>query len=82
MVGELLGLASSLNCSWSALRAILDAYPSESDAECALNDMLLLWLCQKYNVEKFGPPTWRGLVKAVDKKTGGNNHQLAKKIAS
>ena len=45
-------------------------------------DVLLLWLLQKYKVEKFGPPTWRMLVEAVDKKTGGNNHELAKEIAS
>ena len=59
-----------------------EAYPNEVDAESALNDVLLLWLDQKYNVERFGPPTWRMLVEAVDKKTGGNNHDLAKEIAS
>jgi hypothetical protein len=48
----------------------------------ALKDVLLLWLNQEYKVERFGPPTWRMLVEAVDKKTGGNNHELAKEIAS
>ena len=64
------------------LKAIRDVYPTEFDAENALNDVLLLWLKQKYNVEKFGPPTWKRLVEAVDRKGGGNNHELAKEIAS
>ena len=61
------------------LKVIREAYTNEVDA---LNDVLLLWLDQKYNVERFGPPTWRMLAEAVDKKTGGNNHYLAKEIAS
>ena len=54
---------------------------SDHNAERALNDVVLLWLRQKYNVERFGPPTWRMLVEAVDKHAGGNDHELAKKIA-
>ena len=64
------------------LKDIREAYPDESMANQALKDVLLLWLNQKYKVERFGPPTWRMLVEAVDKKTGGNNHELAKQIAS
>lgn len=64
------------------LKAIREAYPSGCDNESALTDVLLLWLCQKYNVERFGPPTWKMLVEAVDKNTGGNNHDLAMEIAS
>lgn len=55
---------------------------SSHDANQALNDILLLWLRQKYNVQRFGLPTWRMLVEAVDSPAGGNNHALAKKIAS
>ena len=55
---------------------------AESDAEQALSDTLKLWLQQKYDTERFGPPTWRMLVEAVDKEAGGNNNKLAKKIAS
>ena len=75
-------LGRGLRLQADDLKAIHDAYPAESDAEYALNDVLLLWLRQKYNVEKFGPPTWKGLVEAVDRKGGGNNHELAKEIAS
>ena len=64
------------------LKEIREVYPSESDAQEALKDVLLLWLRKKYNVEKFGRPTWRMLVKVVDKRSIGNNHDLAKKIAS
>ena len=73
-------LGRSLRLKISDLRAIRKG---ESDFELALEDVLLLWLQQKYvDVERFGPPTWRMLVEAVDKKTGGNNHELAKRIAS
>ena len=89
IMGEVLSLKTiyyslgrSLRLLTDDLKAIREAYPSESDAEQALEDVLLLWLRQKYNVEKFGPPTWRMLVEAVDKKAGGNNHDLAKEIAS
>ena len=53
-----------------------------NDLEQALIEVLTLWLKQKYNVTKFGPPTWRQLVKAVDNEGGGDNHALAKEIAS
>ena len=68
----------------SDLNRVRDAYSiaSAGDTERAIQDVLLLWLNQKYNTKRFGPPTWRMLVEAVDKETGGNNHELAKKIAS
>ena len=75
-------LGRSLRLRLDDLRSIQAAYPNESDSELALNDTLELWLKRKYNVEKFGPPTWRMLVEAINKRTGGNNHDLAKEIAS
>ena len=48
----------------------------------ALSSVLLAWLQQKYNVKRFGQPTWRMLVEAVDSPAGGNDHTLAKEIAS
>ena len=71
-------LGRSLNLKIADLRKIRDEHSSESDA---LEDVLLLWLNQKYDVKKHGPPTWRMLVEAVDKKSGGDNHELAKQIA-
>ena len=72
-------LGLSLRLDIPKLRAIRDSGSSESDA---LEDVLLLWLDKKYDVEEVGPPTWRMLVAAVDKKTGGDDHELAEKIAS
>ena len=59
------------------LRKIRDEHPSDSDA---LEDVLLLWLNQKYDEKKHGPPTWRMLVEAVNSKSGGDNQELAKQI--
>jgi hypothetical protein len=47
-----------------------------------LTGVLLAWLSQRYDTERYGLPTWRRLVEAVDNPTGGNNHELAKTIAS
>ena len=47
-----------------------------------LADVLLAWLSQRYDTERYGVPTWRRLVEAVDNPAGGNNHELAKTIAS
>ena len=51
------------------------------DMAQALTQVLLLWLRQQYNVEKYGRPTWQRLREAVDSPSGGNNHALAEKIA-
>ena len=47
-----------------------------------LSGVLLAWLNQRYDTERYGVPTWRRLVEAVDNPAGGNNHELAKTIAS
>ena len=75
-----LTLGQALNLPAEKLSEICKAYPD--DAELALNDVLLLWLQKGYNVDRFGPPTWRMIVKAVDSPVGCNDHNLAKKIAS
>ena len=62
------------------LEAIQQVY--EKDISRCLTEVLLLWLRQQYDVKSLGPPTWRRLVEAVDSTTGGNNHKLAKEIAS
>ena len=75
-------LGQSLRLQVADLRSIKEKYPNESDDRQALSDILELWLQKNYNVIKFGPPTWRMLVEAVNRKAGGNNHDLAKEIAS
>ena len=71
-------LGRSLNLKIADLRKIRDEHPSDSDG---LEDVLLLWLNQKDDEKKHGPPTWQMLVETVDRKSGGDNHELAKKIA-
>ena len=46
-----------------------------------LREVLKRWLNKAYDTKKFGPPTWRNLVKTVTNPAGGNNPALAEKIA-
>ena len=48
----------------------------------ALRRVILTWLRQEYDVKKFGHPTWRRIVEAMDHEAGGNNHALAKAVAT
>ncbi len=43
---------------------------------------LCSWLQKKYDVQKFGPPTWRMLVRAVVEDAGGKSPTLAEQIAT
>ena len=52
------------------------------DVDQSFTEVLLVWLRHRYDVERHGLPTWRRLVEAVDSPVGGNNHALAKAIAS
>ena len=52
------------------------------DTKRGLGQVIRTWLKQSYNVGKFGLPSWRSLVDAVDSSAGGSNHALAKRIAS
>ena len=51
-----------------------------NSAQC-LRTVLTKWLQKSYNVDRYGPPTWRMLVKAVGSPAGGNNYALAETIA-
>ena len=53
----------------------------DHDPHQALQKVVDAWLKQKYDVSTFGPPTWQMLVRAIDNPAGGNDHQLAEKIA-
>ena len=48
----------------------------------ALQEVVVEWVRQNYDVQKFGPPSWKMVVKAVAADTGGRNKLLAKKIAN
>lgn len=53
----------------------------QQDIPGAFTEVLVVWLQHRYNWEKYGLPTWRRLVEAVNSPAGGNNHALAKTIA-
>ena len=74
-------LGQSLRLKTNDLRRIRQEYPNDSDANLALSEVLVLWLQRKYNVGRFGPPTWRMLVEAVHRKVGADDDDLAKQIA-
>ena len=52
------------------------------DDAAALEKIVDSWLIRKaYNTEKFGEPTWRAVVEAVEHAGGGNHKALAIEIA-
>ena len=63
----------------SDLTAIAAAHPGNPH-EC-LQAVVIKWLQKGYNYQRFGSPTWRMLVKAVDDPAGGNNCALAEAVA-
>ena len=72
---KLIGIA--LNLSTNDMEAI--------DEGCSTMDEKLIkmtsqWLRQDYDTEKYGPPTWATLIKAVRSKIGGKNPALADEI--
>ena len=52
------------------------------DIELAFSDVLLAWLGKGYKVDRFGLPTWRKLVEAVNSQAGASNPALAADIAA
>ena len=71
-------LGSALGLSRSATREIDLA--NRGDPSRCLDGVIEKWLNQDYNYEKFGLPTWKKLVAAVESNSGGKDPALAKKI--
>ena len=80
----------TIRASYYQLGVFLGLPPSELDAirkehpqvDQAFNDVILRWLRQRYNIARFGHPTWRRLVEAVNSPVGANNPALALEIAA
>ena len=70
---------SALGISPSAIKGVAVAHPGDP-GQC-LFDILHKWVQKDYNYQKFGPPSWRTLVKAVGSSVGGQNPAQAEKIA-
>ena len=58
---------------------IAAAHPT--DPSTCLRTVIVLWLQREYDVEQYGPPSWRALVEAVADPAGGNDSDLADSIA-
>ena len=71
----------SLYLPISREEAIRKETQGDDSARC-LRMVLTKWLQKSYNYDKYGPPTWRMLVKAVGDPAGGNDCALAETIAN
>ena len=76
--------------SWKAIGRGLRIDPGRLEAiqenNCGkpkgcLSEMLTCWLNRNYNVERFGEPMWRAVVKVVAHAAAGDNCALALSIA-
>ena len=59
--------------------SIAAAHPTDPSA--CLRTVIVLWLQREYDMEQYGPPSWRALVEAVAEPAGGNDTDLAESIA-
>ena len=61
----------------------LDQIQTDNHGDCeeCLEDVVKCWLRRNYDVELFGVPTWRAVVKVVARPVAGNNYLLALSIA-
>lgn len=73
--------------SWEPIGIGLRLQLSTLDEICKLSPGMRMirvigsWLKRRYNVEKFGKPTWRTLVEVVANRAAGNDPDLALEIA-
>ena len=83
---EMMPVASSWKAIGRGLRIgpgrlnMIQESNSGKPREC-LSEMLTCWLKRNYNVERFGEPTWRAVVKVVAHPAAGDNCALAQSIA-
>ena len=47
-----------------------------------MSKMITEWLKRNYNTKRFGDPTWKSLVIAIAKKSGGASEACARDIAN
>ena len=58
-------LSGFLGLSIKTIRTIRESYPN--DIAVSWNEALMQWVLQEYNTEKYGPPSWKSLLKAVSR---------------
>lgn len=52
-----------------------------SDSMKCLRSVMLSWLQQHYNTQRYGRPTWKMLCKAIEGRAGADEPSLAREIA-
>ena len=57
-----------------------NVYAQHMEPARAMGTIVALFLRRNYNVAKFGPPTWKAIVEAVEKPSGGANVAQAERI--
>ena len=77
LTGDWQAFGSALGLSNTAIREIDLA--NRGDPSRCLDGVLEKWLNQDYNWEKFGLPTWKALVAAVESRSGRRDTALGKK---
>ena len=86
ILAEMMPVASSWKAIGTGLRIdsgrlnMIQESNSGKPKDCLL-EMLTCWLNRNYNVERFGEPTWRAVVKIVAHPAAGDNCALALSIA-
>jgi len=74
---EAIGRGLGIDCG--RLELIKEDNPG--DATKRFSAILTCWLQRRYNVERFGKPTWRAVVKVVADPAAGDNYALTLSIA-
>ena len=80
---EVMKELNPVTARWKAVGIALGLKPDSLDTAQGgephqyLTLMVTEWLKRNYNVKKFGEPTWRKLVEAVDSPAGGSNTALS-----
>ncbi|CAI8019655.1 Caspase-8 [Geodia barretti] len=73
------GVAHALGLRPAQVQTIRAKHRGDLDA--CMDEAISVWLRRDYMDDKFGPPTWRSLVKAIAAKAGGQYPALADEIA-
>ena len=77
--GKCYEIGSALRLDESRLARIQSKCPCNTTK--ALRMIINDWLKRNYNTERHGPPTWKALVKAIKFPFGGDDPELAERIA-
>ena len=73
-------IGTMLNLKPDVLNEICDLNTVSSSKR--ISKMITEWLNRNYDTKKFGLPTWKVLVTAVAKRSGGANEACARDIAN